>query len=121
MIEGEFLYKPDPLFTPTLPANIDKGICKDPSRDDLGRRGIRLPYQHTLPLPSDDGNWVVVGTGEHLFLPFLIAENMEAKGMDVVFQSTTRSPILPGDAIKHKITVTIQHPAKAYCCNFEPL
>ncbi|WP_067517288.1 phosphoribosyltransferase domain-containing protein [Endozoicomonas ascidiicola] len=106
LIEGEFTYTPDDAFSPTLPDNIDKGICKDPSRDDLGRRGIKLPYQDALVTPEQhkSGKWTVVGTGEHLFLPFLIAEQMEASGADVLFQSTTRSPILPGDAIQHKVT-----------------
>ena len=106
LVEGVFTYSPDHSFLPTLPDNVDKGICKDPSRADLGRRGIKLPYQNSLPAPQQcvDGKWTVVGTGEHLFLPFLIAEGVEALGGDVLFQSTTRSPILLGDAIKNKIS-----------------
>lgn len=106
LVEGMFTYSPNHSFLPTLPDNVDKDICKDPSRADLGRRGIKLPYRNSLPVPQqfDDGRWVVVGAGEHLFLPFLIAEKMEELGGDVLFQSTTRSPILPGDAIKNKIT-----------------
>lgn len=106
LVAGRFTYSPDHSFLPALPDNVDKGICKDPSRSDLGRRGIKLPYQNSLSVPEqyNDAKWTVVGTGEHLFLPFLIAEKMEALGGDVLFQSTTRSPILPGDAIKHKIT-----------------
>lgn len=42
----------------------------------------------------------VIGTGEHVWEPFLIAEELEELGCKVVFSATTRSPIRIGNAIK---------------------
>ncbi|HCK81407.1 MAG TPA: hypothetical protein DIC59_08075, partial [Candidatus Competibacteraceae bacterium] len=41
----------------------------------------------------------VIGTGEYAYTPFRLALAWEERGYDVRFQSTTRSPILVGDAI----------------------
>ena len=105
LMEGQFDYERAPGFRPTLPMNTEKGTCTDPCREDLGRCGIEMPYRGALVVPSSEtlGEATVVGIGEHLYLPFLIAESWEADGVDVLFQSTTRSPILPGDAIKRKL------------------
>jgi hypoxanthine-guanine phosphoribosyltransferase len=59
--------------------------------------------QHDLPKfkPIQKGEKVLVlGSGEFLWLPFLIAEHLEQEGHDVYFSSTTRSPIMEGKAIK---------------------
>jgi len=46
---------------------------------------------------------LVLGTGEFSYPPFLFAEFLEQKGIDVQFQSTTRSPIMKGCDIADKI------------------
>lgn len=46
----------------------------------------------------------VVGDGEYLYAPFRFAECLEQRGFEVTFQSTTRSPIHLGHAIKAKTT-----------------
>lgn len=107
LIKGEFSFTADPAFTTNLPENVDNGVCYESSRDDLGRTGLKMPYQltvadGTLDLGSPASTAVVVGTGEHLYQPFLLAERLEQTA-DVLFQSTTRSPILKGGAIKSKI------------------
>lgn len=43
----------------------------------------------------------VIGTGEFTYPPFLLAERLEQEGRDVVVQSTSRSPALPGGPIRH--------------------
>ena len=58
----------------------------------------------TLPLPqivAPAGPIRVVATGEFTYPPFLLAEQLEQDGLDVVMQSTSRSPALPGGAIRH--------------------
>lgn len=45
----------------------------------------------------------LVGTGEFTYPPFLLAERLEAAGHDVVVQATSRSPALPGGAIRHTL------------------
>ena len=106
LIKGEFSFTPDPTFITSLPQNVDDGVCYESSRDDLGRTGLKMPYQltvadGTLDLGTTGSPAVIVGTGEHLYQPFLLAEQLEQTA-DVLFQSTTRSPILKGDAIKSK-------------------
>lgn len=47
---------------------------------------------------------LVVGTGEFAYLPFCLAERLEAWGYEVYFQTTTRSPILVAGDIASKIS-----------------
>ena len=50
---------------------------------------------------SDDGRPVLIlGSGEHVWEPFLLAEALERQGIDVRFSATTRSPILMGHDIR---------------------
>lgn len=69
---------------------------------NFGRLGIGAD---PLPLPdvtpAAGAKLRVVGTGEFTYPPFLLAESLERRGHDVVVQSTTRSPALPGGAIRH--------------------
>ena len=71
-------------------------------RRNFGRLGWR---GELLPLPDPQlpaGTLVrVVGTGEFTYPAFLLAERLEQAGHDVVMHSTTRSPALPGGAIRH--------------------
>lgn len=63
------------------------------SLSELEAAGLNIPQK---------GRVLVVGTGEHVWTPFLLAEKLEEKGLDSAFLATTRSPILPGDVIKKK-------------------
>ncbi len=47
---------------------------------------------------------LVIGSGEHVWQPFLLAEEIEAMGCQVGFCATTRSPIHPGETITAKLT-----------------
>lgn len=47
---------------------------------------------------------LVIGTGEFVWPPFLLAERLEKAGAEVFFSSTSRSPIALGHAIKHAIS-----------------
>lgn len=68
----------------------------------LGWSGEPLPLPQ-VALPS--GRAVsVIGTGEFTYPPFLLAEQLEQAGHDVVVQSTSRSPALIGGAIRHSLT-----------------
>jgi len=106
LIEGDFTFEPDPQFpSPDLPiviANTDRQhdrIVADSARIGLiaGRRlsppVVDLPPRRPL---------AVIGTGEYAYIPFRIALLLEQRGYDVCFQSTTRSPILVGDAISSR-------------------
>ncbi|WP_039057660.1 phosphoribosyltransferase domain-containing protein [Enterobacter sp. Bisph1] len=65
-----------------------KGMCK--STDDLGAEVTTLCDERVL----------VLGTGEFVWQPFLLAERLAANGAQVLFSATTRSPIAPGHAIQ---------------------
>jgi hypothetical protein len=46
---------------------------------------------------------LVLGSGEFSYPPFLLAEYLDECGYDVYFQSTTRSPIMPGNDIHSRL------------------
>ncbi|MFT5720254.1 MAG: adenine/guanine phosphoribosyltransferase-like PRPP-binding protein [Motiliproteus sp.] len=98
LLEGTFSFAPDPEYKVQLPGCVDKDSCGYGS-DKLGRRAMRMPYKEALPAEQGEEPLTVVGNGEHLYIPFLVAEYEELKGRDVLFQSTTRSPIQPGGPI----------------------
>lgn len=56
------------------------------------------------PLLTPPSRVLVIGTGEHVWHPFLAAEQLEHHGHVASFISTTRSPVLPGAVIRHQIT-----------------
>lgn len=88
--------KPRPLITP------------DPSQD-WGRLGIvehsRSSWGDINPAraPGAGTRVLVVGTGEYVWQPFLLAEWLERRGADVRFSCVTRSPIPNGHAIRHGV------------------
>ena len=55
------------------------------------------------PISTND-RVLVVGAGEHVWQPMLAAEALSLRGHDTHFITTTRSPILQGDTIRHKFS-----------------
>jgi hypothetical protein len=72
----------------------------------------RQSGEHILTMIEADGftpvaendRVLVVGAGEHVWQPMLAAEALSARGHDTRFITTTRSPILQGDTIRHKFS-----------------
>lgn len=111
LIEGSFRFEPDPQFpSPVLPSAL---MHPDPNHDDRvtdpARAGL-IAGRWSLPMGfrsqrervrarGDDQPLAIIGTGEYAYTPFRIALALEEEGCDVCYQSTTRSPILVGDAI----------------------
>lgn len=58
-----------------------------------------LPWSLIDPIQAHE-KVLVLGSGEFSWIPFLIAEQLEQRGVDVYFSSTTRSPIMQGHAIE---------------------
>ena len=77
----------------------------DPA-NDWGRLGTRAVADTLAPgLSIEPGQRVLVlGTGEFVWKPFLLAERLERAGVDVHFSSTTRSPIALGHSIEHALS-----------------
>ena len=111
LIEGSFQFEPDSAFPPpTLPLVIADAtrnhdhLVADPARTGLIAGSPII--NHLAHLKKRSGRdftptdpIAVIGTGEYAYRPFRIALAWEEAGHDVLFQSTTRSPILVGDAI----------------------
>lgn len=106
LVVGEFEFQPNRDYHPTLPLGINGQRWSGYARADTGRAGLIMPMdlKHLTLNHVPEGPLVVVGTGEFAFVPFLAAEALENNGHDVLFQSTTRSPIMEGEAIRSKLT-----------------
>ena len=108
LIEGEFHFTADPAFPPpALPLTVagrdalHDAIATDPARTGVMAGSRRWP-EIPLPRPREREGLTIIGTGEYAYAPFRIALALEEQGCDVRYQSTTRSPILVGDAIRRR-------------------
>jgi len=104
LLEGHYHFRPDPRFTPRMPDVRGNGHCKARLvRNNHGRFALRrTPAVDPARIPpcAPGDRVLVLGSGEFLAPPLLVAEALEAKGANVWFQSTTRAPVLPGGAIQ---------------------
>jgi hypothetical protein len=110
LLRGRFGFRPEPSYR-APPPSPPPG-CELPSRvsRSFGRFGLHAPcdadpaaLDALLARPATD-RLLVLGTGEHLYAPYRLALALEERGRDVMFQSTTRSPILPGPAITQTLS-----------------
>ena len=110
LIQGSFRFEPDAQFPlPELPrvvADADQNhdhLVADPARIGLiaGDQSNcnSIPMLGKFRMRNCNKPLTVIGTGEYAYPPFRIALALEKAGYDVLFQATTRSPILVGDAI----------------------
>ena len=108
LIEGEFRFTADPAFPPpALPAAFadtaqsHDAIAMDPALTGViaGRWINPLSQGERTRIRKPGRPLTVIGTGEYAYTPFRIALMLEEEGYDVCYQSTTRSPVLVGDAI----------------------
>ena len=87
-------------------AHADRGASAS-----FGRLGVNRPLSVPIDLAKrlvatlrPDERVLVLGTGEFMHMAFLLGLGLEKMGANVVLQSTTRSPILQGDAVSHVLT-----------------
>ncbi|MBZ5792231.1 phosphoribosyltransferase family protein [Burkholderia contaminans] len=109
LVKGSYQFHEDPSVPlPDMPdvGAIFMGEWPLSPRNDWGRLGIRRVDDTLAPdIRVQPGEKViVVGTGEFVWRPFLLAERLERTGADVRFSATTRSPIAPGLAIEHALS-----------------
>ncbi|MFS2157849.1 phosphoribosyltransferase domain-containing protein [Pseudomonas sp. Pseusp122] len=102
-----FIEDPDALL-PEMPETGTVAVGEWPidPRNDWGRLGVRSVADTLAPdLQVKPGERIIVlGTGEFVWKPFLLAERLERAGADVHFSSTTRSPIAIGHSIHHALS-----------------
>lgn len=129
LMRGSFTFDKKPEFNVDLPVGTDKGLATEESTMLWGRCGMKMPVNLT------DAEWQefnqnkeqslsIVGTGEHLFHPFLVAEAIENTGREVVFQSTTRSPVFEDGSVIKSIDIMPlqrdgQEPVQHYIYNLD--
>ncbi|TRM73173.1 phosphoribosyltransferase, partial [Sulfolobus sp. A20-N-F8] len=56
------------------------------------------------PIRAQDDRFLIIGTGEFTWPPFLLAHALELAGHDVTMQATSRSPVRLGGAIGSALT-----------------
>lgn len=89
--------KAQPLAAPRLGLSSEK--ARESGADILARlRAAGLP-----PVTPSD-RVLVMGAGEHVWQPFLVAEALAGKCPKTRFITTTRSPIMQGRTIAHKLS-----------------
>ena len=104
LFQGRYTFEPNPSFRPPDLSYESRGQTVDVSRryGRLGKRtALKVDAEEVLEsLDLSLGKSILVlGTGEHLHLPYRLALDLEQRGYTVYFQSTTRSPILAGESI----------------------
>ncbi|KWE46180.1 phosphoribosyltransferase [Burkholderia ubonensis] len=109
LMKGSYRFHEDssaPL--PDMPdvGAVSVGEWRLSPRNDWGRLGVRNVEDTLAPdLQVAPGEKIIViGTGEFVWRPFLLAERLKRAGADVHFSSTTRSPIALGHAIEHALS-----------------
>ena len=108
ILDGAFSFHADSSVpVPELPNVIGNGALKDRLLPcNYGRLGLRQPPSlpsHILKQLtfSAQEHILVLGTGEFVYLPYLLARLVEEQGATVKMQATSRSPILLGGEITH--------------------
>ncbi|KWD76960.1 phosphoribosyltransferase domain-containing protein [Burkholderia ubonensis] len=109
LMKGSYRFHEDPCAPlPDMPdvGAVSAGEWRLSPRNDWGRLGVRNVEDTLAPdLQVAPGEKIIViGTGEFVWRPFLLAERLKRAGADVHFSSTTRSPIALGHAIEHALS-----------------
>lgn len=108
LISGNWRWTPEPdAPLPVMPpVNVtSRGNVPITGKQSWGRLGMQIPASDLgLKVKVSHGeNILVLGTGEFVWEPFLLAERLGSAGAQVLYSSTTRSPISTGFAIQSAI------------------
>lgn len=102
LVSGAYRFAPGEAVATPLPAQrFDAKVDRGASHA-FGRLGLDRPL--AMPRAALDdiapgARVLVLGTGEFTHAPALLAASLEQRGIDVVVQSTTRSPVLVWGAV----------------------
>ncbi len=111
LVRGEWNWQPRlNAPVPVMPhVNVTaSGTVPLSARQDWGRLGMQESLLHLgNQITTKHGERIlVIGSGEFIWQPFLLAERLENEGADVKYSSLTRSPIAQGMAIESVIAFT---------------
>lgn len=109
-LSGSYEFTPKEYQHPPATAQLFEANTERGASDKFGRMGL----SSKLPIPTalaerlaakikPDDSVLVLGTGEFMHMAFLLGLGLEACGLKVMVQSTTRSPILPWGAVSHTL------------------
>lgn len=109
LMEGAWQWQPRPDATlPDMPhVNVTQsGAATVSPTQDWGRLGVTekvrpAVLQNFSVQPAE--SILVIGSGEFVYIPFLLAEHLEQLGGKVLFGTTSRSPIADGLAIESSL------------------
>lgn len=105
LLSGQYSFEENPAAPlPEMPSvgTIEKGEWDITGLQNWGRLGV-IEHIDTFgcSITATAGEKIlVVGTGEFVWKPYLMAERLELEGAEVFFSSTARSPIAVGHSIK---------------------
>lgn len=107
-LSGEYVFTPSQLQPASGTAQLFEAHADRGASAGFGRLGVnrQLEQPHELAARlsaaiAPHERVLVLGTGEFMHMAFLLGRALEAGGVDVVVQSTTRSPILKWGAVGH--------------------
>jgi len=111
LVEGEYRFEPSGIPVDAAPAQRYDARAERGAQPGFGRlglaRALRPPATLAARLAQEiqpGAKVLVLGTGEFMHASTLLGAALEARGLDVVVQSTTRSPILTWGAVSHALT-----------------
>lgn len=110
LMKGDWHWDADKNAPLPIMPNVNitaKGASQISARQDWGRLGLSkyVPQDWLERFNAKKKERILVlGTGEFLYPPFLLAERLEKQGGEVLFSSTTRSPIAEGLAIESRLS-----------------
>lgn len=110
-LSGEYAFTAGELQPAAGSAQLFEAHADRGANASFGRLGV----DRSLSVPIDlaarlsatirpGEQTLVLGTGEFMHMAFLLGRGLEQQGIDVVVQSTTRSPILQWGAVSHALT-----------------
>jgi len=121
LLKANISLQKDPNFNPSLPTKVNAGLDHSDSIASVGRCALRMPYNKSLNAIKSEQSTLVIADGEHQYIPFLLAEELEKKGVEVAFQAINRSPILVCDEIVNKVKIAAKaEQTEHYLYNFFP-
>ncbi|MGC6416019.1 MAG: phosphoribosyltransferase domain-containing protein [Bradymonadia bacterium] len=115
LLTGRFHFEPSNSPPPIqMPDVTSRSVYRD---HDLLRNDGRFGLFEAIDTrglesmaPQTEANPVIVlGTGEFVVVPFLLAEAFEARGIDAFVQATTRSPIMLSNDVSDRRTFVDFH------------
>ncbi|MGX4644156.1 phosphoribosyltransferase domain-containing protein [Massilia sp. SYSU DXS3249] len=111
LLEGEYRFEPAPCPVDAAPAQRYDARAERGASTAFGRlglaRALRAPEALAERLAAQIApheKVLVLGTGEFMHASTLLGAALERRGLDVVVQSTTRSPILTWGAVSTAMT-----------------